>query len=338
MDLYEMLPLLRQVTRCLMDSSYSGKSLSSWRVNRGLDKVEDKMAIAGKSQDLLELSTSKYSTPSSSSSVRIIKSKRKVQISIDSSSDSDFPTLEVLRSPQLQRKVDKHTKELEHSSQCSCGDNACKHKSKRGGNIEVSVKTKVAWPHETILGGANRQRINYDQLSLTQWVHGFCKNIFDEPSEKRRNVMVVFMGELMEDATDFFWQRAKAAHAIWLCEMERGKVTWEDQGCIDRIRRVRITQVGQNWVNMPEHPGFTKTSKLACVLLSKIMRQMVSCTVIFVHFVFLMVSSCNMQKKDCIHKKIVNRAGSCTKHQVENNRLTTCKSIVVTFVTMTVDQ
>ena len=79
----------------------------------------------------------------------------------------------MLKSPQLQKKVDKRIRQLEHSSQCSGRDAACKHKSKRGGNVEVSVKTKVSWPHEPILGGVNRQRINYDQLSLTQWVHGF---------------------------------------------------------------------------------------------------------------------------------------------------------------------
>ena len=45
------------------------------------------------------------------------------------------------------------------------------------------------------------------------------------------------MGELMEDATDFSWQGAKPAHAVLLCEMEHGKVTWEDQGRIDRIHR-----------------------------------------------------------------------------------------------------
>ena len=58
--------------------------------------------------------------------------------------------------------------------------------------MDVTVKTKVAWPHETILGGGNRQRINYDQLSLTQWVHGSRKNILDEPSVSHRDVMVSY--------------------------------------------------------------------------------------------------------------------------------------------------
>ena len=41
----------------------------------------------------------------------------------------------------------------------------------------------------------------------------------------------------MEDATDFLWQGAKAAHAVLLCEMERGFLQWEDGDRIDRIRR-----------------------------------------------------------------------------------------------------
>ena len=127
------------------------------KVNKRLDKVEDKMAATGDTRDSLELSTSKFSTPNSSSTVRKLKSKRKVQISSDSSSDSDSLSLEVLKSPQLQKKVDKRIRELENSSQCSGRDTACKHKLKRGGNVDVSVKTKVAWPHEPILGGVNRQ-------------------------------------------------------------------------------------------------------------------------------------------------------------------------------------
>ena len=95
----------------------------------------------------------------------------------------------------------------------------------------------MLWPHESILGGVTRQRITYDQLSLTQWVQGFCKNILEQKSGSRQKSMVAYLSDLMEDATDFSWQGAKAAHAVLLCEMERGSVTWEDQDRIDRIRR-----------------------------------------------------------------------------------------------------
>ena len=87
------------------------------------------------------------------------------------------------------------------------------------------------------MGGVNRQRVNYDQLSLTQWIQGFTKNVLEEKSAAHRDIMIAYLGDLMEDATDFSWQGAKAAHAILLCEMERGMVNWEDTDRIDRIRR-----------------------------------------------------------------------------------------------------
>ena len=72
------------------------------------------------------------------------------------------------------------------------------------------------------------QRVNYDQLSLTQWVHGFWRNILEESDGHRKDTMVAYLADLMEDATDFSWQGAKAARAVLICEMERGTVKWED--------------------------------------------------------------------------------------------------------------
>ena len=136
----------------------------------------------------------------------------------------------------LQKKVDRRIRDLDQSSHLSGSDNKLKHKSKRGGNVEVSVKRKVSWPHEPILGGVSRQRVTYDQLSLTQWVQGFCKNILEQKSSDSM-IMVSYLSDLMEDATDFSWQGAKAAHAVLLCEMERGSLQWEDLDRIDRIHR-----------------------------------------------------------------------------------------------------
>ena len=67
----------------------------------------------------------------------------------------------------------------------------------------MQVKHKVHWPHEAILSGTARQRDTYDQLTLTQWVQGFCRNILEEKSGKRKDLMVAYLGDLMEDATDF---------------------------------------------------------------------------------------------------------------------------------------
>ena len=83
---------------------------------------------------------------------------------------------------------------------------------------------KVAWPHDSVLGGVTRQRMTYDQLSLTQFIQGFTRNILDESDGSVREQMLWYLNDLMEDATDFSWASAKAAHAVLLCEMERHSV------------------------------------------------------------------------------------------------------------------
>ena len=87
----------------------------------------------------------------------------------------------MLKSKRLQQKVDTRIRELDQNLH-SPGKSRSKLKSKRGGAVEVIVKQKVHWPHEAILGGVTHQRVMDDQLSLTQWVQGFCWNILKEES------------------------------------------------------------------------------------------------------------------------------------------------------------
>ena len=63
--------------------------------------------------------------------------------------------------------------------------------------------------------------------------------------------MLQYLSDLMEDATDFAWASATAAHAVLLCEMERGSVDWTQTHIIDRIRRAHAqkhkSNHRQNW-------------------------------------------------------------------------------------------
>ena len=202
------------------------------KVNQRLDKVEHRMA---EEEDTRGRSRGKLSTDNFSQAVKS-KSTSTKQVSSDSSLDeSEAPSLQYLKSKTLQQKVDRRIRDLDEAT--SSQGKEVKIKSKRGGNIEVHVKNKVSWPHEAILGGVSRQRISYDQLSLTQWVQGFCRNILEENSPEKKDIMISYMADLMEDATDFSWQGAKAAHAVLLCDMERGALQWDNTDRIDRIRR-----------------------------------------------------------------------------------------------------
>ena len=98
--------------------------------------------------------------------------------------------------------------------------------------------------------GVTRQRVTYDQLSLTQFIQGFTRNILDERDNEIREHMLGYLNDLMEDATDFSWGSAKAARAVLLCEMEKGSVSWTNTSQIDHIRCAHIQKhhVGtQNW-------------------------------------------------------------------------------------------
>ena len=48
--------------------------------------------------------------------------------------------------------------------------------------------------------------------------------------------MLEYLAELMEDSHDFGWSAAKGAHAVLLCKMEEGRVSWDQTHKIDRIR------------------------------------------------------------------------------------------------------
>ena len=165
------------------------------RVNSRLDEVEGKVDRSqqqgSSAKDLRKLSRPVQSCTSGNSK-KCHKSSFKRLMSDSSSDDDEVPCLSVLRtSMDVQRKVDDRIAEIEGASKIG-GNDRQKIKSKRGGGVEVLVSKKVAWPHDTILGGPSKQRVTYDQLSITQFVQGFTRNVLDEPDHeiREKNAMV----------------------------------------------------------------------------------------------------------------------------------------------------
>ena len=115
--------------------------------------IGSKAAPADQSTPKIELSRDSFIVKSKSSK----KSKKSAPMTSDSSSDeSDSPSLELLRSQHVQRKVDRRIRDPEQSSHTP-GRDSQKIKSQRGGGVDVVVKHRVQWPHEAILGGGGRQ-------------------------------------------------------------------------------------------------------------------------------------------------------------------------------------
>ena len=136
-------------------------------------------------------------------------------------------TVNLQASSRIQSEVEARIKELQHISDKG------KCKSQRGGGETVFVKHEVPWPQNIILGGSNKSRVSYDSLSMSQWVSGFTTIIRDEKDLQTKQNMLEYKAELMEDSHDFGWNAAKGAHAVLLCKMEEGRVSWDQTHKID---------------------------------------------------------------------------------------------------------
>ena len=111
---------------------------------------------------------------------------------------------------------------------------------------------------------------------------------------KEKNIMISYLGDQMEDATDFSWQGAKAAHAVLLCEMEWDSLQWDHLDRIDHIRRAHTQKHMSNrsggsnpWITQVGNHGTAKTTKLVNVVTHVTMSSMGKSINIFVHFVWL---------------------------------------------------
>ena len=123
-----------------------------------------------------------------------------------------------------------------------------------GGPVEVVVPNRVKWPQEFVLSGFKKERIQYDQLTVVQWVAGYCRILREEQNPQVKEHMIDYLIALMEDAHDFSWDAARASHAVLLCRMEQGEVkNYSETEKLDRIRRanaqrhvISSTNEGQN--------------------------------------------------------------------------------------------
>ena len=96
-----------------------------------------------------------------------------------------------------------------------------------------------------------------DQLSLTQWIQGFCKTILKQKPLTEK-IHGWYLSNLMEDATYFAWQGAKAAYAVLLREWSRipsnGK-TWIILMEICRVHAQNHILSKSGWVKPSDHLG-----------------------------------------------------------------------------------
>ena len=113
-------------------------------------------------------------------------------------SESVVPSIEFLRqNDALQSEVDRRLAELRNLN-----ESATRGRVKSQWGVLV-IKRVVDWPENFILTGAQKTRPTYDDLSITQWVARFIRCIQEVKQECNRASMLDYLGNLMEDASDF---------------------------------------------------------------------------------------------------------------------------------------
>ena len=151
-------------------------------------------------------------------------------------STDSLPTLDHLKANNnIQQAVAERLSELQHLNSTVMSQ---KIRSQQGG-VEVFVKQKVRWPHEYVLEGSNKERVTYDQLTMGQWMAGFCRAMREETDQNSKSAMLDYLISLLDDSNDFSWSSAKASHAGLLCLMEQGEIKdFTETDKIGRVRRV----------------------------------------------------------------------------------------------------
>ena len=91
--------------------------------------------------------------------------------------------VDIRQNANIQEKVDQRIKELQQLSNTGTDS---KIKSLRGGSVDIFVKNRVKWPHEYVLAGNIKERVSYDQLTMGQWMAGFCRTMREEKNSNKR--------------------------------------------------------------------------------------------------------------------------------------------------------
>ena len=202
------------------------KSVQSSKIkNKTFKKSKQNVQLASISGtvDVLPLSKSVPEASSRGQKTKTKVSHAQTQPVVQVGSDTSVPSLQAIKyDQQIQGQVDHRLRELADIAQTGTCN---KVKSQHGGQVDVFFRTWVKWPHEYVLSGSSKEHTSYDQLTMPQWMAGFCHTMREETNQNLKDHMLNYLIDLMDDANDFSWGAAKASHAVLLCRMEQGEVT-----------------------------------------------------------------------------------------------------------------
>ena len=113
-------------------------------------------------------------------------------------------------------------------------------KSKKSGRAKTAndfVLCDIDWPHYYVYRGQNRKPAAYEELSVTEFVLGFCHMlILQKHAGASQCHMLRLLCDMMEDASEFGWPSVRNFYAVLTNQIEMKRATWTDSATIQQLR------------------------------------------------------------------------------------------------------
>ena len=169
--------------------------------------------------------------------------------------DAVIPNLDAIRkSGDISQSVARILSHYEESAkqQTLQGKGHLGKKSGRFNTMETcTAPPELRWPNEGFVGGANRKRLSYDDMSIPQWVAGQLSNIGQIQDNNLLRLMLDQVIAAMRDASSLPWSAVRGAWASSIHDMEEGRLTWRDttQWAINRLSNAQVAMVNSQAVS-----------------------------------------------------------------------------------------
>ena len=169
--------------------------------------------------------------------------------------DAVIPSLEAIRkSEYISQSVARILNHYEESAkqQTLQGKGHSGKKSGRFNTTETcTAPPELRWPNEGFVGGANRKRLSYDDMSIPQWVAGQLNNISQIQDNSLLRLVLDQVIAAMRDASSLPWVAVRGAWASSMHDMEEGRLTWRDttQWAINRLSNAQVAMLNSQAVS-----------------------------------------------------------------------------------------
>ena len=124
---------------------------------------------------------------------------------------------------------------------------------KKSGRLRTTshiVRKHVEWPHFHIFRGGDRAPVEYDSLTISEFVLGYT-HIVRTAEKKLVPLLLIHLTELMSDTAEYSWESVRNFHGILLQKMEMSLLTWYDQQGIQELRRVYAQRTSYTQATVP---------------------------------------------------------------------------------------